>query len=124
MGGVRGSEAGSGEAGAGRLLADEAGSVILLRALVKVSPGRRLSRFVPRDAVGVGGRDGPLADLRASPSGSSRAGSLGLGPKEACPDRPPTALSTAHLAEPVAAVGLPSLPQTVLHVAGMQSVFF
>lgn len=54
----RSSEAGSGEAGAGRLLADKAGGVILLRAWVEVSPGER-SRFVPRDPVGVGDRDGP-----------------------------------------------------------------
>lgn len=55
----RGSEAGSGEPGAGRLLADKAGGVILLRAWMEVSPRRPLSWFVPRDAVGVGDRDEP-----------------------------------------------------------------
>ena len=44
----RGSEAGSGEAGAGRFLADKARGVILLRAWVEVSPGRPLSVCTPR----------------------------------------------------------------------------
>ena len=94
--GGRGSEAGSGEAAAGRLLADKAGGVIVPGAWVEVGRGKQLSQFVHRHAVSVvrvGDRDRPCSlarePVRRRPAWEGRLAALPcLGPKEACPDRP------------------------------------